>query len=115
MKRNLLNIVSLLLLLIFSVIQVLPALHHHSEADTAYQKSFSKQNSSKHSLNKHSADCLICDFVANKQLDYPSDLSAVTVHLFAGKPVTLNADYCQQLFETAVHTWTNKGPPSILS
>ena len=110
-KKILIQTGSILLLLMFSVIQIVPALHHHT--DTVNSSQVSAEISGKHTLGSHSADCLICNFLAHKQVDYPSQFSALSISIFVTKPVTCNTDYSRQLFETAVHSWTNKGPPTI--
>ena len=113
MKKSLIQIGSLLLLLVFSVIQVLPAFHLHTETVNISHSAASDGLSASHVIDNDAPDCLICDFIANKQLDYPSTFEVVGVSILGSKPVTLNADYSQQLFETAVHTWSNKGPPIV--
>jgi hypothetical protein len=112
-KRSLTQIGPLLLLLIFSIVQLLPVLHHHPEIRKTSLTTVSGNTSGKHTIDTPAPDCLICDFIAHKQADYPSTFTALTFTVFAVKPITLNTDHSQQLFETAVHTWTNKGPPTI--
>ncbi len=112
-KRSLTQIGPLLLLLIFSVVQLLPVLHHHTETLKVAFHPAAENTSSKHVIDTPAADCLICDFIAHKQADYPSTFTALTFTAFEVKPITLSTTHFQQLFETAVHTWTNKGPPTV--
>ena len=113
MKKSLTQFGSILLLLIFSAIHVIPALHSHPETVTTVETFTTKKISNHPDIDKHTDDCLICSFVAHKQLDFPQDLSAPVISAFACKPITLNTRYCLQFFEAAVHTWTNKGPPAL--
>jgi hypothetical protein len=111
-KRSLTQIGPLLLLLIFSVVQLLPVLHHHTENLRVTFHRAAENTSGKYAIDTPAPDCLICDYVAHKQADYPSTFNPITLTVFAAKSITLNTDRYQQLFETAVHTWTNKGPPT---
>ena len=112
MKRRLVITGSWFLLLLFSVMQILPALHHHNEVAHSIQQS-SYHHGQEFKVDKHNSDCLICSFIAYKQIDYPSNFSELTLDYHAGKPVILNSNFSQQLFKSAVHTWTNKGPPTV--
>jgi hypothetical protein len=111
MKRKLFATTSWLLLLIFSAVQVLPALHHHTETLHISQHTAFKH--SEYKIDKHTSDCLICNFVAHKQIDLPINFAEFTIAYNPGKPLVLDIDYSQHYFQSAVHTWTNKGPPTV--
>lgn len=101
------------MLLIFSVVQLLPALHDHDEIVRKSVTTISEKASGKHTIDTPAIDCLICDFIAHKQVDYPSEFRTPAFTVFTVKPLSLNTNLCQKLFKTAVHTWTNKGPPTV--
>lgn len=64
-------------------------------------------------MDAHSSDCSICTFLAHKQIDHPSNFAELTIDYQPGKPLVLAIGYTQQIFQSAVHTWTNKGPPTV--
>ncbi|WP_443936798.1 hypothetical protein [Pedobacter sp. MW01-1-1] len=101
-----------LLLLVFSALQILPSIHFHSHSSAKKYVSLEK-SSAKQLLTEDENDCSICDFVIHKHIEFQETPSPIMVTCFATKEVKMITGYQQQLFERAVHTWTNKGPPVI--
>lgn len=101
-----------LLLLVFSALQLLPALHFHKLSGKS-QKIALENTSKKQVVAEDDADCPICDFTVHKQVEFQHSPAPVAIKCFAIKTDKYVVGYCQQLFERSVHTWTNKGPPVI--
>lgn len=101
-----------LLLFAFCTIQVTEVLHNHVD-DHHVPGTFSFE---KHSAELYPSDavqkCKICKDLSSRQIAFQP--LEVTLYNFAlNIPATrLTVVYKQKLFEAAVNTWTNKGPPT---
>ena len=114
-KRQASCLIACILLLIFSVTQFAEALHHHVDGQEHAQISAIKKNTtSAHSIKLVSA-CKFCKDLSHLQLHYFDTAVMAYSYIPATVLMPVQPDTAQQLFDTAVHLWTNKGPPSSLS
>lgn len=107
--------IACMLLLIFSTVQLTELLHSHAEENHCAQSLTVKKNNSDAAITKYIAKCKFCKDLAHKQLHHfytTVPTSVVMLTSFATKP---QHGAAQKLFETAIHCWTNKGPPSSYS
>lgn len=110
MKKKVPILFGWLLLLLFSALQILPALHLHQ------QQSKSHTVVTHHTHDKHVVDygeihCSICNFVVHKNVDYQDKPTSIVVGYLMSSPISYIDGHCHSIFERTVHTWTNKGPP----
>jgi len=114
-KRQASCLIACILLLIFSVTQFAEALHHHvDEQEHAQVSAIKKHNTSKQGIKLVSA-CKLCKDLSHLQLHYFDMGEMAYSYIPAAVLMPVQPDTAQQLFDTAVNLWTNKGPPSSLS
>lgn len=102
---------SILLLLIFTAIQLIGMLHTHPEFSARKEKVIVKTEKSSTQVSKFNIKCKICTLVFHKH-QYELPLSTVfSFQLQMIKQRVYQVSNCHKLFETAVNCWTNKGPP----
>ncbi len=99
------------LLLIFSAVQVIQCLHHHAEENHAAFSVKDDHHSSGAQFHIADVKCELCDYLRDHQprCFFPKQPPFDVV--FNIPPRTPSASFTESLFERAVHTWTNKGPP----
>jgi hypothetical protein len=101
---------AILLMSLILIVAFAPSFHHHETQKMDKKRSI--VNSSSHLLSK-AGTCQICDYISAQQAQIFSNTPVyLTLPLFA-KAITVNAAYLIRLFQSQVHTWTNKGPPSF--
>ncbi|RYY06005.1 MAG: hypothetical protein EOP43_07530 [Sphingobacteriaceae bacterium] len=104
---------SLFLLLVFTTVQLLQAVHVH--LDIKHNKTAISQPGKicKKSFSKQVSKCLICDYFHHQQDSKVPGLIHFSFTCYAVKPLLFNTGYAQNIIESSVHTWTNKGPPTV--
>lgn len=101
------------LLLLFTFMQAGAALHVHLN-DQGHQGLASSKTSSKHFLIKGTSKCRLCEYNHHRMPDLATATQLISLKCVLTAFRSLKVNYIQRFFETAVHTWTNKGPPAIL-
>lgn len=111
LRSNLSVFVAYLLMFAFSAIQVTEVLHNHVDDHHVPSTVSLKQQDAELSLADALQKCKICKDLSSRQIAFePLEVSSYNFNLgIHAEP--LKAVYKQNLFETAVNTWTNKGPP----
>ena len=100
-----------LLLFAFCAIQVTEVLHHHVDDHHVSGALILKNHSADLSLADAVQKCKICKDLSSRQSAVqPLEIASYNFALSV-PAVQLTAVYKQTLFEAAVNTWTNKGPP----
>lgn len=113
-KRQASCLIACILLLIFSVTQFAEALHHHVDEQEHVQVSaIKKHTTSTHGIKLVSA-CKLCKDLTHLQHHYFDNSVLTYIYVPAMVLIPVQPDTAQQLFDTAVNLWTNKGPPSSL-
>ncbi len=110
-RKNLSVFVAYLLLFAFSAIQVTEVLHNHVDDHHVPSTVSLKQQDAELSLADALQKCKICKDLSNRQIAF-EPLEVFSYNFSLNIPAEgSKAVYKQKLFETAVSTWTNKGPP----
>jgi len=110
--RNILSVfVAYLLLLTFSTIQVTEVIHNHVEDHHVPSHEGLKKQTPEITLADAVQKCKFCKDLSSQQIAF-HPLEINTFDFEVTRPSTaVGAVYEHKLFETAVNTWTNKGPP----
>jgi hypothetical protein len=99
------QVISLLLVLLFLSISLLPAFHHHPKAAAT------EQSDDADALHVKENKCLICEYYAHHPgkemyLSYPP---AITIPL--PKPIVLGMKVAARIYKFTLSGFSNKGPP----
>ena len=103
--------VAYLLLFAFSIIQVTEVIHNHVEDYHVSAAQSLKKRSAEINLAHALQKCKFCKDLSSQQIAFQPTLIAAFDFRIHIPVLKLNAVYTQKLFDTAVNTWTNKGPP----
>ena len=107
--------ITCMLLLIFSTVQLTELLHSHAEENHCAQSLTIKKYNGSAAVAKYIAKCKFCKDLAHKQLHHFYTAVPSSVVILKSFPIKRQHGAAQKLFETAIHCWTNKGPPSSYS
>lgn len=103
--------VTYLLLFSFSMIQVTEVVHNHVEDHHVSMAKGIDKPGSEITIADAVLKCKFCKDLSNQQIG----MQALEIWAFdfavARNSQTVAAIYTRKLFDVAVHTWTNKGPP----
>ena len=103
--------VTYLLLFSFSMIQVTEVVHNHVEDHHVSVTEGINKQAAEITIADAVLKCKFCKDLSNQQIGM-QPLDIATFDFAIHSPLTSKkAVYTQKLFETAVNTWTNKGPP----
>lgn len=110
--RNILSVfVAYLLLFVFSTIQVTEVIHNHVEDHHVLSHADLKKQSSEITLADSVQKCKFCKDLSSQQIAFSPLEIATFDFAITGPSVAVIAASGHKLFDTAVNTWTNKGPP----
>jgi len=107
--------IACMLLLIFSAVQLTELLHSHAEQNHCAQSAITKKAHSDTPIIKYIAKCKFCKDLSHKQIHHFYTIATFSVNIEACVAISRQHPAAQQLFETAIHCWTNKGPPYAAS
>jgi hypothetical protein len=94
-------------------IQVLQALHMHTGDGKVSAVSLQDAGKSvHHDVGAPEVKCSVCEHFTHQQ-SYLHQYDAVSLTYYPVRPIILSVNYADSLYFTAVHTWTNKGPPLV--
>ena len=100
-----------LLLITFCAIQVTEVLHNHVDDHHVPSTSSLKKHTAELTLADAVQKCKLCKDLSSRQIAFqPLDIASYDFALSIPAE-RLTIVYKQKLFEAAVNTWTNKGPP----
>jgi len=103
--------ITYLLLFSFSMIQVTEVIHNHVEDQHVSSIEALDEPASGITIADAVLKCKFCKDLSTQQIGMKPLEIAVFDFTVPTTARTPNAIYTQKLFDVAVHTWTNKGPP----
>lgn len=103
--------ITYLLLFSFSMIQVTEVVHNHVEDQHVSSTEGLDKPASGITIADAVLKCKFCKDLFSQQIGTQPLEIAVFDFAVPRMAKTVSTIYTQKLFEVAVHTWTNKGPP----
>lgn len=107
--RNIDKYFAFLLLLVFTAIQVAQCVHIHNEEES-YITSVDTADTSDVELHKANSSCKVCNYYHQQSKHLHSSI-AIPLSYINTEVAILSVGFTERLFESSVHTWTNRGPP----
>jgi hypothetical protein len=93
------------------MIQVTEVVHNHVDDHHVFVTEGIDKPGSEITIADAVLKCKFCKDLSNQQIGMQALEISVFDFAVAIHSQTLTALYTQKLFDVAVHTWTNKGPP----
>ncbi|WP_256011663.1 hypothetical protein [Desertivirga xinjiangensis] len=97
------------MLLLFIGMQLLQAIHAFE--DHSFSSFDTGSGHSKHQVFKQQEKCFVCDYNQHRSQEFMWDFEPVNFNCSILGYRMLRVGYSQSIYQTAVHAWTNKGPP----